>query len=223
MNNRFFILLFIIIFVSCQNDADWKHKEANAQEKILSLRHSATISLKFDNSCMQLIDSIKVAFAEKRDFENAKIKTMQRSKDGWQTDFTDLHDSATYYLCYKVSPVYMQIADSISSFQAINHNPPLAKTFPANSITYTTAVLYGSAMQGEDNYEIIERGFYYSLIKNGGDYECNKVVCGKGEGDFSIKIEHLRANADYYFCAYASNRNGETCADTLTFHTENPY
>ena len=73
-----------------------------------------------------------------------------------------------------------------------------------------------------ENDPVIERGFYYNLIKEDTIFR-KQLKCGHGVGSFGGTIDTLRANATYYYVAYAKNVHGIAYGDTLQFNTLNPY
>lgn len=217
-------LLYIIplFLIACQSDLDWTSQEASMKETITTTRHTATISVTWGKQVRSMTTSVSILLSEHENLQDYKTISLHTVDDStWTVKLVDLKENQTYYIQYDLQPSYLWKQDGKSSFQVVNHLAPTAKTKDVSDITATSAKLYGECSL-EDNYDITERGFYYSLLKDMG-LESKKVTCGKGEGDFSAAISELRANATYYYVAYAINQNGIAFGDTLQFKTLNPY
>ncbi len=214
------IYLLIPLLVACEKDANWQQQVVEHQQTITTTRHSASLSVTLDEASAAIVQSIEVAYDLKADFSTAKTVAMTANKGIWQALLTGLEENRTYFVRYSLSPDYLPQWET-ETFMTVNPLVPSVRTSAATEISATTAVLHGEASI-YDNYEITERGFYYSLLRDN-DFERKQVKCGNGEGEFSATIEALRAAATYYFVAYAVNKNGIAYGDTLQFNTLNPY
>ena len=219
---QYLIFIMAFVLVACEKDAKWGHEDYDTSETIVTLRHGAYIALEWTENCRDLVREVVVEYSLNQTFDTVQSKLMNFNGSVWETAISNLEESQTYYMRYVVSPVYLTPKQSTSSFVTENHSTPNVITYPATNITATSAQLYGSVTLSYDNYEITERGFYYSLAPES-DFERKQFLCGSGEGYFNLAINTLRANATYYFWAYAVNINGITYGDTLTFNTLNPY
>lgn len=76
----------------------------------------------------------------------------------------------------------------------------------------------------DGGYDITERG-----VLIGDSRKCDldnfiyKKLSGKGKGEFSITIEDLRWEEEYYLKAYATNENGTTYTENIKFTTPTIY
>ena len=217
---RNFLYILIMLLVSCENDATWVHKDIIHQQTITTTRHNALISVGLDDASMAIVRSIAIEYDKSADFSKATRVPMVSKNGKWQAALTDLQEDILYNVRYVLTPAYLPQWDT-DTFRTINPLPPLVTTLSATDVTATTAILHGKTTN-EDNYDITERGFYYSLLKDD-DFERKQVTCSSGEGIFSAEIKALRAAATYYYVAYAVNKNGIAYGDTLTFNTVNPY
>ena len=210
----------VLTLVACEKDPNWTHQTISHRQTIVTTLHSAHISVQVDEASNAILQSIYVLYDINADFSAPQSASLTLNDNKWQVMLQSLEMEKTYFVRYIISPSYLPKWET-DAFLTTNPLVPLASTMPASNITATTAKLHGEASV-DDNYEITERGFYYSLLKDT-DYERKQVKCGSGEGRFEAKIEALRANATYYIVAYAVNKNGIAYGDTLQFNTLNPY
>lgn len=221
--NLLYYILLISILSSCESDPQWKAQRLSYTDSIVPSWYTAEVSLKIDEPSDALTKNVVIVYSLKNNFSSEEKANMTCNEKGqWIAELKELKDSSTYYVRYLFSPAYLQPDSKVSSFQTIPLPAPKIQTKEATGITETTAILHGSAELGESKDEIIERGFYYSLLRVS-DFGGKQVKCGNGAGDFSANIEALRANATYYYVAYAINKHGIAYGDTLQFNTLNPY
>lgn len=211
----------LFLFASCDSDPKWSPKTLTYSDSIEPTWNSAAISLLVDEESNALTQSVEIGYSQHEDFSDVTFLPMTRNDQNlWSVSLTGLQDSTYYYVTYRFTPSYLQHHAEASLFQTLPWPPPVVDTKPAVTITETTAILRGNAGQSHD--PITERGFYYSLVREG-EIGRKQVVCGSGMGAFQAKVTALRANATYYFVAYAVNKHGIAYGDTLQFNTLNPY
>lgn len=213
---RIIYILTILAFLSCEKDAQWQHKTVEVQENIVTTQSTAEISITFTPECAKIINSATIEYSTSSNFANPFQAQMILYKGGKASIvLKNLKNEQTYFVRYIFKPEYMQLPnDYVSSFVTHNYSLPLVKTLTATNITTTSATLEGNASKNE-SYDIQKRGFYYSLLKNSNYKE---ISCGSGDGYFQTEIQQLRAGATYYYFAFATNSNGTTYGDTLSFN-----
>lgn len=221
MKRQLCIYILFLLLAACTADPDWQHIDCTTTETVATSRHEAHITLVWDKESAGLVTDVVVEYALDEHFTNSQQSGMAKNNGGWEAAISGLQDDRIYHIRYHVTPAYLQPQQAVSSFRTVNPDTPSVQTKAATDITATAVVLHG-IVSVYDNYEITERGFYYSLLKTG-DYERKQIKCGKGEGGFEAAITALRADATYYFVAYAINKNGIAYGDTLQFSTLNPY
>ena len=213
----------LCLLASCESDPKWSPKTLTYSDSIKPTWNSAAVSLSVDEDSNALTQSVEIGYSQHEDFSEANFLPMTRNEQNqWSASLTGLQDSAHYFVSYRFTPSYLQPQVEASSFRTLPLPPPSVETKPAADITATTATLNGSVQIGDSNDPITERGFYYSLVREG-EFGRKQVNSGSGAGDFNVKIEALRAKATYYYVAYAINKHGIAYGDTLQFNTLNPY
>lgn len=225
MKTRYLIysIALIGLMTACKSDPKWSPQVLTYSETIVVGWTSANVILLPDSQSAELVKGLEIQYSTSADLHDALLLTATPREDGyWQCDLTNLKDSCEYSISYRFTPDYLQPAEHTSSFSTTPFPAPDVKTKEATAITATTATLSGSATTIAGNDPITECGFYYSLLREG-EIGREQVVCGSGEGDFSADISALRANATYYYVAYAVNCHGIAYGDTLQFNTLNPY
>lgn len=82
-----------------------------------------------------------------------------------------------------------------------------------------TSVEMRGCLNDNGGYEVFERGFCWDL-EGKPSIESNKKFIGGDElGNYSIIVDGLLPNTQYYFRAYAKNKNGISYGDIRTFTT----
>ena len=213
----------LCLFASCESDRKWSPQTLTYSELIVPSWTSADVSLSIDEQSNALTQNVEIGYSQHEDFSEANFLPMTRNEQNqWSASLTGLQDSAHYFVSYRFTPSYLQSQVEASSFRTLPLPPPVVETKSVLNITATTADIYGNVQVGESNDSITERGFYYSLLREG-EFVRKQISCGKGVGEFSASINALRANATYYYVAYAINKHGIAYGDTLQFNTLNPY
>lgn len=102
----------------------------------------------------------------------------------------------------------------------INTSLPILKVNEAGEITYNS-IMVNAVIESANGYEITSRGFIYGLnsnLRNDGN-NISVPLEGDGIGNFSYKINNLKANTKYYYIAYAVNAKGIQYSDVFDFTT----
>ena len=95
---------------------------------------------------------------------------------------------------------------------------PQVITIEAQNITESTVELAGNVV-ADNGYRVIERGFVYSTSENPDIENAVKFESGRGLGNYSAIVRGLQSNTIYYFKAYATNSQGTSYGEELTFTT----
>ena len=122
---------------------------------------------------------------------------------------TDLFPNTTYYVrAYSRWENNEVIYGNTVSFTTIEEFLPTVQIFPVTNITSTSAVLSAS-VDGQTDYAVTERGFYYSLLPDQGLGDNSvQVPMGQGVGQFNYEIMNLVPGNTYYVNAYAILETG---------------
>lgn len=89
----------------------------------------------------------------------------------------------------------------------INAKIPEVKTLQTDSIRATSVVVKGEVVK-ENGMAVTEYGAYWSENEKIDTVLDQRVSKGKGKGEFSVKIENLKPDKEYYVAAYAMNKKG---------------
>ena len=137
----------------------------------------------------------------------------------FKSQMTNLEAGATYYVrAYATNRIGTAYGEQFE-FTSLNGLANII-TDPASAVTSTSLVIGGN-ITDDGGYPIIERGICYSDIISEPTIYDNKVVRGKGKGEFSTPITGLSPSTTYYFRAYAINEKGEAYGNTQTILTKN--
>ena len=96
---------------------------------------------------------------------------------------------------------------------------PQVLTLEALNITETTVDLSGE-VTADNGFRVIERGFVYSTSENPDIENAVKFESGRGLGSYSATVRGLKSNTTYHFKAYATNSQGTSYGEGLTFTTK---
>ena len=96
---------------------------------------------------------------------------------------------------------------------------PQVITLEALNITETTVDLSGE-VTADNGYRVIERGFVYSTSENPDIENAARFESGRGLGSYSATVRGLQSNTTYHFKAYATNSQGTSYGEELTFTTK---
>lgn len=222
MAKHYYISLLLCMLCACNVDPRWEPRVLTIADSITTTYKSADIQLTLPPDCKTVIKNILVEYSSTANMDTAHKVTMSVDESGvWRTQLLGLADSCIYYYRYKIEPELIYYTRDKYSFMTATLPPPFATTIQATDIKFTSARLHGSASRNLDA-AIVERGFYYNLLREDTIFR-KQIICGAGEGEFEAVAESLRANATYFFVAYARNAHGIAYGDTLQINTLNPY
>ena len=96
---------------------------------------------------------------------------------------------------------------------------PQVITLEALNVTEVTVDLSGE-VTADNGYRVIERGFVYSTSENPDIENAVKFESGRGLGTYTATVRGLQSNTTYHFKAYATNSQGTSYGEELTFTTK---
>jgi uncharacterized protein (TIGR02145 family) len=103
-------------------------------------------------------------------------------------------------------------------FTTLANSQPTVTTSAATNVTASSAILNGE-VTSDGGVPITQRGFYWSATDQTPDANDNKEIVSGTTGNFSKTISGLQPNTTYYFRAFATNGQGTTTGDVLSFKT----
>lgn len=102
---------------------------------------------------------------------------------------------------------------------------PTVSTLPVSDITSTSAVCWGE-VESDGGAEVSARGIEYACASfSEPDHDCYMgiIYAGSGLGEFQCEITDLGIGCTYYVRAFATNKNGTSYGEEMTFTTPDPY
>ena len=119
----------------------------------------------------------------------------------------------------KIAAVVLLFTGCITIIQSCKKNPtlPVLTTADITAITQTSAVSGGKITDG-GGADISARGICWATTQNP-TTSSGKTSDGTGTGDFISNITGLKANTTYYVRAYATNSQGTSYGNELSFNT----
>ena len=119
----------------------------------------------------------------------------------------------TYYYKAYVSKWGHTFYGELKQFTTINK--PTVQTLQATNITSTGVTLYGN-VASDNGATVTERGFYYGTSSSN---MSQSVQCGSETGNFTEILTVLSPCTIYYYKAYATNSEGTSYGEVLSFTT----
>ena len=95
---------------------------------------------------------------------------------------------------------------------------PTITTVTPSNIEYHAATVGGN-ISSDGGTEVTERGICYSTTENP-TIEGNKIVSGKGTGNYTSNLTGLQDSTTYYVRAYAINKKGIAYGEQVSFMTK---
>lgn len=138
-----------------------------------------------------------------------------RSDDNTFTyQLSNLNTETRYYSrTYAKNKIGITYGD-VLSFTTLPAALAIVSTSPVENISYTSATIGGN-ISSDGGAKITERGVY---IK-GPDGKTEKLVSGKGSGNFTIQLSDLLVASQYSVRAYAINKVGIAYGEVIEFTT----
>jgi sugar lactone lactonase YvrE len=131
---------------------------------------------------------------------------------------TGLPMSTAYFVrAYAINAEGTAYGDVVSFTTLSAVAPTVSTTSPATSIAVTAATVSG-VVSSDGGAEITERGIVYSSTNNTPTLETRVMVTGT-TGAISQSLTGLVANTTYYARVYATNSEGTTYGNVITFKT----
>jgi uncharacterized protein YjiK len=132
---------------------------------------------------------------------------------------TGLTASTTYYArAYATNAEGTAYGDVVTFTTTANGSLIVTTTSPATSIAITSATVSGT-ISSDGGAEITERGVLYSSVNNQPTLSDSKKVVTGTTGALSASLTGLTANTTYYARVYATNSEGTTYGNVITFKT----
>jgi hypothetical protein len=127
-----------------------------------------------------------------------------------------------------INSVFFTVIISFLALSCIKEDYPVRLVFPvlttvaASDITATTAVTGGN-VSSEGSKAVTARGVCWNVSGNPSIFFADSTtVDGAGPGQFASTIEGLLANKTYHVRAYATNSEGTSYGQDISFKTTVP-
>lgn len=124
--------------------------------------------------------------------------------------------NTTYYVRSYIKNAQGTIYSDQSSFKTKVAFPSIQTN--GSAITQTSATL-GGANINDFGSPITQKGICWSSTNTSPDLNNNSVIVGSGSSNFSINIQSLSPNTNYYARAFATNAGGTGYGNTVQFRT----
>ena len=137
---------------------------------------------------------------------------------GTSVTVTGLNAGTTYYFAlYEYNNTDVCYLTPALTGNGTTNGPPTVVTNNMQSIGSTSAVASGEVVS-ENGSTVTERGFCWSTSPNP-DLSGNHITSGSGTGSFTGTLTGLTPSTTYYVRAYATNTDGTSYGDNVSFRT----
>jgi hypothetical protein len=140
----------------------------------------------------------------------------------YTSNITSLSPNTTYYVkAYATNAEGTAYGGQLSFRTEGNTNElsePTVTTNNVSSITQTTATCGGNVTSSGSS-TVTARGVCWDTSKNPTRSD-SKTTDGSGTGSFTSKLTGLQSNCQYYVRAYATNSEGTSYGDQISFYTK---
>ena len=119
---------------------------------------------------------------------------------------------------YRASIVEGSCAPVFSEMAELVYEIPSVITDTVTSVTFNSATLNGE-VTNDGGASVTSRGFYWSKTNNNPGSGDNVENSGSGTGTFSASLSGLEANTTYYVRSFATNSEGTSTGEVISFKT----
>jgi len=145
-------------------------------------------------------------------------KQVGNGTGSFTVELTDLEVSTTYYVrAYAINSVGTSYGEEISF--TTGSSKPTVITVSPSEVTSSSAVSGGN-VTSDGGSAVTARGVVWSKDHNPTISLSTKTTDGTGTGNFISSVTGLEAGATYYLRAYATNANGTSYGDEVSFTTK---
>ncbi len=163
------------------------------------------------------MDDFFVIYGLSSDLVDAESVKMNVEDKNLSVYIDNLQKNTLYYFCIECRSRHSSKRSDISSFTTENILLPDVTTKAVTEITQTSAVSGGEVIS-DGGDEVIARGLCWSTSQNP-TIDDNHTNDGVGTGIFTTNISDLAPNTTYYLRAYATNSEGTSYGEELSFIT----
>jgi len=212
-------IALVALMSSCKKDTDVNmesFKIVKEVEKITAGTTTATITGMYEYSGR--IDGIKVRVGTSEQLFGSDVYVAEVSGKAYSVNITGLRSGTKYYYRYEVDyGAKEDYLTDISDFTTQSESPTV-KTLEVQAIDSTTFRVK-CVVDADGGSEVTERGICFNTYGDPTlDDETMQHTSG-GLGQYTLRMEGLPANTQYYVRAYAKNATGVGFGEVLDFKT----
>lgn len=212
----FFWLVFCLVFVACEQNADVVVCTVNIQNEQLIAEYP-TVTITCDLITDATIENVYLHLSPNPEFTDYLSQQMKRLQDGTYTiSITDLQEDLPYYARYEVSNRFSQLYVSNMSTVVLTSKPEI-RTDTVSQIDIYSAMISGEVIR-DNGYSVTTRGICYSTNENP-TIDDLIVERGRGLGFFTCELKNLTPSTVYFARAFATNANGTAYGQQISFTT----
>ena len=152
------------------------------------------------------------------DVLSAQKISQQYTDNNFSLEATGLDVGTDYYVKAFAVNAAGEVYNDVVSFKTASM-PPLVTTVGYSNVFTTSVDISGKV---EDDYKdpVIERGFLWINGESLQVVSSNKLQVDGNVGSYAATLDGLDPNQIYAFCAYATNSQGTSYGEVLSFKTE---
>lgn len=216
-NIHILFIAFCLCFVACErNEEVVAHTVTIENEQFVAQYPSLEVTCQIHTSAT--IEDVEVQLSTTTEFAEYIAQSMTLQTNGnYIAQLSHLTEDVVYYVRYEVGNRYTATIVSNMSTVFITSKPEITTTEPSKVSMYSAMV--GGNVLKDNGYAVTSRGICYSTNENPTINDA-KVERGKGLGSFTCELIGLRSGTVYYARAFATNANGTSYGEQVTFTTK---
>ncbi len=130
-----------------------------------------------------------------------------------------LETNTTYYVrAFATNSAGISLGEVFSFTTPTSVEKPVVSTFIASGVSFDSATLNGE-VASDGGAAVTSRGFYWSKTNNNPGSSDNVETAGNGTGIFSASLTGLESNTTYYVRTFATNSEGTSVGEVVSFTT----
>ena len=134
----------------------------------------------------------------------------------YTVDVTGLTAGTTYYVrAYAKNKAGVGYGEELS-FKTRDPEPPTVTTGDVTNIFLTSAQC-GGDVTSDGGVTVTERGICYGTTPNPSVTGAKLKASSSGTGSYTCDMSNLNSGITYYVCAYATNDQGTSCGEEVSF------
>lgn len=213
-------LAALLAFMSCGKKAEEVNVELVTVENELKTIGATQAYFECEFEYLNEITKALLVYCEDDQLKYAQTSKLESVNGKWITQLSYLEKKTKYYYRYEFYNGYNLMWTEILDFTTTDQlqlEKPMVETVSVDNITMNSATAEGNVTH-DGGAEVTERGICYSIYENPTVSDSIRLA-GTGIGRFTCELTNLVNATTYYIRAFATNSEGTSYGEAVTFRT----